>query len=84
MNPYLEEEAEADPLVVRVALLVFRVAPRTVYARVRYDHTNLLLECRLDGVRRVDPAVSVEHVLRYILSVNAVNGVPDVLSRRHY
>lgn len=31
----------------------------------------------------MDPAVGVENILRYILGVDAVDGVADVLPRRH-
>ena len=37
----------------------------------------------VDGVSRVDPAVGVEDVFGYILGVDAVDGVADVLSRCH-
>ena len=32
-----------------------------------------------NGVRRVDPAVGVEHILRDVLCVNTVNGVANIL-----
>lgn len=32
----------------------------------------------------MDPAVGVEHILGYVLGVDAVNGISDVLSSRHY
>ena len=76
---YLEEEAEADPLVIGVGLLVVGLAPGVVDSRVRDDPTHLLLERRPDRVRGMDPTVSVEDVLGDILGVDAVDGVADVL-----
>lgn len=48
---------------------------------MRYVHPEPLAEGRGDGVGGVYPAVSVDHVLRDLLSVDAVYGVPDVLAR---
>jgi len=78
-RPYLEEEAEAHPLVVAVSLPVVRLAAGVVHARVRDGDAHLLLERLLDGVRRVYPTVRVEHVLGYVLGVHAVDRVADVL-----
>lgn len=44
---------------------------------------DLLEVGTVDRVGGVDPAVGVEDVLGDILGVDAVDGVPDVLSRRH-
>lgn len=79
----LEEEAEADPLVVAVALAVLGLAARVVHPWVRHQDSHLLTERVLDGVSGVYPAVRVEHVLGYVLGVHTVDGVADVLARRH-
>ena len=60
--PYLEEEAEADPLVISDVSSLLRV-DCLVNARVSHVNTNPLPECAGDGVGGVDPAVSVEDVL---------------------
>lgn len=56
---YLEEQAEAHPLVVAVSLAIVRLAAGVVHARVRDADAHLLLERLLDGVRGVYPAVGV-------------------------
>lgn len=78
---YLEEQAEAHPLVVSVRLAVVRFAAGVVHAGVRHRDAHLLLERLLDGVRGVYPTVGVQHVLGYVLGVHAVDRVADVLSR---
>ena len=60
--PYLEEEAEADPLVVLVISPLLRVQ-RLVHAGVGDVKANPLPEGTWDGVGGVDPAVRVEHFL---------------------
>ena len=50
---------------------------------MRHLEADLLQVGTVDRVRGVDPAVRVEHVLRYILGVDAVDRVAHVLSRRH-
>jgi len=50
---------------------------------MRDFEADLLEVGAVDGVGRVDPAVGVEDVLGDILGVDAVDGVADVLSRRH-
>ena len=59
---YLEEEAEADPLIVLVVSPLQRVLG-LVHAGVRHVETNPLPEGTGDGVGGVDPAVRVQHVL---------------------
>lgn len=78
---YLEEQTEAHPLVIAVRLAVVALAAGVVHAGVRHADAHLLLERLLDGVRGVYPAVRVEHVLRYVLGVHAVDRVADVLAR---
>jgi hypothetical protein len=80
---YLEEEAEADPLIILDVFLVGLVSGRPVDARMRDFEADLLEVGTVNRVGRMDPAVGVEDVLGDILGVDAVDGVADVLSRRH-
>ena len=59
---YLEEETEADPLVVSDVSPLLRV-DSLVNARMGHINTNPLPEGAGDGVGGVDPAVRVENVL---------------------
>ena len=47
---------------------------------------NLLADVQRQGardrVRRVDPAIQIEHIVRHVICVNAVDRVADVLPRR--
>ena len=63
---YLEEKAEADPLVVLDISPLLRVNG-FVNSRVGHIETHPFPEGTGYGVGRVDPAVSVQHVLRDIL-----------------
>ena len=60
--PYLEEEAEADPLVISDVSSLLRV-DCLVNTRVSHVNTNPLPECAGDGVGGVDPAVRIQYVL---------------------
>ena len=60
---YLEEETEADPLVVSDVSPLIRV-DGLVNARVGHVHSNSLPEGAGDGVGGVDPAESVQHILQ--------------------
>lgn len=75
---YLEEEAEADPLVVLDVSPLLGIH-RLVDARVSHIYAYPLPESAGDRVRGVDPAIRVEHVLWYVLGVHAVDGVAHVL-----
>lgn len=78
---YLQEQHEADPLVVSVLLpLVFRIRPGVVDAGERHLGATAFPVRRRDRVRAVDPAVSVEDVLGQILAVYAVDRIADVLA----
>ena len=68
---YLEEEAEADPLVISDVSSLLRV-DCLVNTRVSHVNTNPLPECAGDGVGGVDPAVSVQDVLGNVFGVNTV------------
>ena len=60
---YLEEETEADPLVVSDVSPLIRV-DSLVNARMGHVHSNPLPEGAGDGVGGVDPAESVQHILQ--------------------
>ena len=82
MLSYLEEETEADPLVVLDVPPLFWVNG-FVDARMGHVEANPFPEGTGDRVRRVDPAVGVQHVFRDVLGVDAVDGVADILPGRH-
>ena len=46
-------------------------------------HPNPLPVSGAQGVRGVDPAVSVEHLFGYFLGMNTHDGSTDVLARGH-
>ena len=50
-----------------------------VYARVGHVYPDALPEGAGDGVRGVDPAVRVQHVLGDVLGVDTVDGVTHIL-----
>lgn len=79
---YLEEEAEANPLIILDVFLVSLVPGRPIDARMGHFEADLFEVGAVDGVGRMDPAVGVKDVLGDILGVDAVDGVADVLSRR--
>lgn len=70
-------------MIVTVRLAVVHLAAGVVHTGVRYGHADLLLERLLDGVRGVYPTVRVQHVLGYVLGVDAVDWVADVLAGGH-
>jgi len=76
--PHLEEEAEADPLVVANIASLLRING-LVNAGVRHVNTDPLPKGAGDRVGGVDPAVRVQHVLWYVLSVNTIDGVAHIL-----
>ena len=49
--------------------------------RIGHFAANLLAEQTLEGVRRVDPAVGVEHIFGNVFGVNTINGIADILTR---
>ena len=79
---YLEEEAEADPLVVLHVLLV-PLVPGLVHAWMGHVHPDSLPVGGGEGVGGVDPAVRVQHLFRDVLRVDAHDRGTDVLPRRH-
>ncbi len=78
LGTYLEEEAEADPLVVLDVSPFFRV-DGLVHPRVCHINSYPLPEGTGNGVGGVDPTVSVEHILGDLLCVNAVDGISHIL-----
>ena len=74
----LEEEAEADPLVVTDIASLLGV-DGLVDPRVGHVDPDTLPEGAGDGVGGMDPAVRVQYVLWNVLSVDTVNGVAHVL-----
>jgi len=77
---YLKEEAEADPLVVLVVLLVRRIAVGVADARIRDRHALLLEEEALERVGGLDPAVRVQHILWNIFGVHTIDRIAHVLA----
>ncbi len=78
-QPYLEEEAEADPLVVLYVSPLLGI-DGLVHTRVGHVDAYPLPEGTGYGVGGVDPAVRVEHVLWDLLGVDAVDGIAHVLT----
>lgn len=78
----MEEQTEADPLVVSHQLLVLLV-DGGLDAGVADEGLRARVPLLPDGESGMDPAEGVEHVLRYVFGVDAVYGVADVLARRH-
>ena len=81
-SAYLEEEAEADPLVVFMISPLVRIEG-LIDAGMGDVETDSLPKGARNRVRRVDPAVGVEHLFGNVLGVNAVDGIADVLLGRH-
>ena len=79
---YLEEEAEADPLVVLDVLLV-PVVSRFVDSGMWHVIAHPLPVGGRECVSWVYPAVCVEHVFGDLPCVDTHDGRPDVLARRH-
>ena len=77
----MEEECEADPLVILVVLLL--LVAGGCHARVSHLGPDLVLSSVGDCEGGVDPAVSVHDVLRNVWVHYAVNRIADVLSRGH-
>ena len=80
---HLEEEAEANPLVVLDVLFVGFVSWRAIDAGMWDLEAHLLEVSAVNCIRTVDPAVRIQYVLGDILGVDAVDRVAHVLSRRH-
>ena len=70
-DTYLEEETEADPLVVSDVSPLLRV-DSLVNTRMGHINPNPLPECAGYRVGGVDPAVRVQHVLGDVFGVDTV------------
>lgn len=84
---HLEKQTEADPLVVSVHLLLLVVVGRLDAGTSRQVHVRVrLLPVGVRGHRErgVYPAEGVEHILGYLLGVDAIDGIAHVLPGGHY
>jgi hypothetical protein len=79
-NPYLKEEAEADPLVVLVVSPLLRVQG-LVDARMCHVKPNPLPEGTWDGVGGVDPAEGVQDLFGDVFGMYTIDGVAHVLQK---
>ena len=82
MTSYLEEETEANPLVVFDMLLI-PVIPGLVYTGMRHIHSNPLPVRRRQCVGWMDPTVGVEHIFWNVSGMNTHDRRADILSCRH-
>lgn len=83
MSPYLEEQAEADPLVVFVVPLL-AIGFGHFYSGMGNFNSKFFGKCRRNGVRGVDPTIRVDYFFWNFFVVYAVNWIPDILSSGHY
>ena len=74
----LEEESEADPLVVLVVFLL--LVDRRGDPWVWHLQTNVGEDSVGDGEGGVNPAVGIHHVLGDVGVHNAVNGISNILT----
>lgn len=77
---YLEKQAERHPLIVLVRFAIAQFALGIANARIRHLAAHFLAEHALQRVRRVDPAERVQHILRYVFGVNAIDRIANVLA----
>lgn len=82
---HLKKQTEAHPLIVLINLPVAEVLLALAVAdtRLGHLHADFLIEETLQGVRRMDPAVSVEHILGNVFGVDTVDRITDVLPGSH-
>jgi len=78
----LEEEDEADPLVVLVVLDLVLALHMGAHAGLHHIASGDASEPLRNGERRVDPAVGVHHAQRDLVH-DTIDGVTDVLARGH-
>lgn len=80
--PHLEEEAETDPLIILDVTPFFGI-----YCLVDSWMSDInpysLPKSAGNCVSGMNPTVGVEHIFRYVLGVNAVNGITHILSGRY-
>ena len=78
---YLEKQSESDPLVVRdIATLVLFVDVGGDDPRMGHLVPHMEGQGPRYRVRRMDPTVEVEHVIRHIIGVDAVDGIAHILA----
>ena len=80
---YLEEETEADPLVVFMVSSFVGIYG-FIHTGMCYVDTDSFPESTRNCVRGMNPAICVEHIFWYVISMDTVYGVSDVLSCCHY
>ena len=79
---YLEEETEADPLVVFNVSSFFWVYG-FINARMCNVDTNSFPESTGNCISGVNPAIGVEHILGYVFSMDTINWISNILSCCH-
>ena len=79
---YLEEETEADPLVV-FDISSFVGINGFVDAGMGNVDTNPFPKGTGYGVCGVNPAIGIEHIFWDVLSMHTVNGITHILSSGH-
>ena len=80
---YLEEETEADPLVVFMVSSFIGIYG-FIHTGMCYVNTDSFPESTRNCIRGVNPAISIEHSFRYVFSMNTFNGIADILSCRYH
>ena len=76
---YLEEQAEADPLIVLVNFHVGCVR-ELVHTKVRNVFSDLFEKGTFDKVCMHDPAIRIENIFWNFFRMDAVNGIADILT----
>lgn len=77
---YLEKQTETDPLIVAVGFPIFQLSFGILHSRISDFFTDFLFECRFQRIGRMNPTVRIQYVFRYVLSVNAIDRIADILS----
>ena len=77
---YLEKQEESNPLIVLDMLLILLISG-LVYSWMRNIDTNSLPVSRTESVGGMDPAVGVQHLLRYVVGVDTHDWCSNILSR---
>ena len=80
---YLEEQTEADPLIVLMVSSLIGIK-RFVHTWMSDIKADTFPECAGDCVCGVDPTERVEDVLWNVFGVDAVNGITHILFGRNY
>lgn len=80
---HLKEQHKANPLIVFVNFLIALLLLGVADARVRHLAANFLQKHTFQGISGMDPAVCIQHILRYVFCVDAVDGIADILASGH-